>query len=71
MKTPTKRELKRLAVEALGEGATVEIERRSNGFSGIAASHDSADAYLVDRDSAALAAFALAAALRALAEVRK
>lgn len=65
MKTPTERELERLAVEALGEGATVDVHVHS------AHAWDSTSVIARVTVNHPEAVIALAAALRALAEVRR
>lgn len=72
MKTPTKKELQQLAVEALGEGATVQIEEfqwETPPWQAMAEGHTAA--HFENRETEKAAKIALAAALRALAEVRK
>lgn len=73
MKPPTKKELQRLAVEALGEGAVVEVETRSpDDHAARAFGGEAWHPYLgIATDTRHEARIALAAALRALAEVRK
>lgn len=70
MKTPTKKQLQELSVRALGEGATVDIlELVPDYFR--ARAWAAAEEHRVYRDSYDESAVALAAALEALAEVRK
>lgn len=73
MKPPTKKELQELAVRALGAGATVEVRRFEwrDGPPWEAVAEATGGAHAEYRDSMSKAKCALAAALRALAEVRK
>ena len=75
MKTPTKKELQELAVRALGEGATVRL-RNLPELSVVRPAHyafaETRRYYVGEQgDTPSAAARALAAALAALAEVRK
>lgn len=74
MKTRTKKELEKLAVEALVEGATVDDHRTTNhlwGLSAQDADRPRGEEVLVYAREQWRAKIALAAALRALAEVRR
>ena len=73
MKTPTKSQLTALAVRALGEGATVEVFHYDEGsvWVGRAQAGDASEDVYSEMRSKARVVRALAAALGALAEVRK
>lgn len=74
MKIPTNKELQELAVRALGEGATVELRQNQYGWWGDATEKDKRGECLrisVHFQYWTEAKIALAAALEALAEVRK
>lgn len=74
MKTPTKAELTKLAVQALGEGATVEVHKAifpPARYYAAAKVGVYGDKSIIWAKTERAAKIALAAALRALAEVRK
>lgn len=70
MKPPTKRELQRLAVEALGEGATVHVEDHRHSELAWASSRDLSGNQVSVWNARGHGRVALAAALQALAEVK-
>ncbi len=72
MKVPTKRELQKLAVEALGEGATVRVEEFPwETLPWQAMAEGRTAAHFENHETQSVAKRALAAALRALAEVKR
>jgi len=74
MKPPTKRELQKLAVEALGEGATAQSKRQHRTcLAGATSNRDDTrvSGVYVYGKTVFDVEFALAAALRALAEVKR